>query len=131
MRLIDADLLREDLKNGADAHANMPFDQYERGAHAAYVNAIDLVDEQPTAQIRIRSRWIYKEDSDSYECDNCGSYVLGSFNYCPFCGADMASEIIHCRECVKKEKCNFYPMQGDEGYCRYGRNKSGRVNPQK
>lgn len=95
MRLIDADLLKKDLEDGVNAHANMPFDQYEWGAHAAYVNAINLVDEQPTVQIRARSRWIHKEDSDNYECDNCGSYVLGAFNYCPFCGADMKGDEEH------------------------------------
>lgn len=95
MRLIDADLLKKDLEDGVNAHANMPFDQYEWGAHAAYVEAIDLVDEQPTVQIRARSRWIYKEDSDSYECDNCGNYTLGAFNYCPFCGADMKGDEEH------------------------------------
>lgn len=95
MRLIDADLLKKDLEDGVNAHTNMPFDQYEWGAHAAYVNAIDLVDEQPTAQIRIKSRWVYKENPGSYECDNCGSYALGAFNYCPFCGADMKGDEEH------------------------------------
>lgn len=40
-------------------------------------------------------------------------------------------EITQCKECIRKDKCNFYPMQGDEGYCRYGKDKQGRLNPQK
>lgn len=38
------------------------------------------------------------------------------------------TEIIQCQECIRKDKCNFYPMQGDEGYCRYGKDKEGRLN---
>lgn len=40
-------------------------------------------------------------------------------------------EIIYCKDCVKHNKCKFYQTQGDNGYCRYGRSKDGRLNPQK
>lgn len=39
-------------------------------------------------------------------------------------------ELVHCRECVKKGKCTFYDLQGDGGYCRYGKSKDGSLNPQ-
>lgn len=39
-------------------------------------------------------------------------------------------DIITCKDCVKKDRCRFYEFQGDTGYCRYGKDKDGRLNPQ-
>lgn len=38
--------------------------------------------------------------------------------------------IVLCVDCIKRDKCKFYDTQGDGGYCRYGRDKDGRFNPQ-
>lgn len=38
-------------------------------------------------------------------------------------------KLIYCSECVRK--CRFYDTQGDGGYCRYGKDKDGNINPQR
>ena len=38
-------------------------------------------------------------------------------------------QIIYCKDCVRK--CRFYDTQGDYGYCRYGKDEYGRLNPQR
>lgn len=94
-----------------------------------------LVDHMPDSP---RDCFVARHQNSGYwTCGFQGYVVVCNPERCPYLAeakGEMkkreASGIIHCRECVKKEKCNFYPVQGDEGYCRYGRNKGGRLNPQ-
>lgn len=50
------------------------------------------IEDFPSADVRpvVRGRWVYHPDATwEYECDKCGCYVPGEWNYCPDCGADM------------------------------------------
>lgn len=44
---------------------------------------------------RLKGQWEYCEHagiSDVWKCNQCGEWMFGKTNFCPFCGADMRSE---------------------------------------
>lgn len=87
-RLIDANRLKEDIKNGSDIRLSILKDQY------------------PTIEARpvVRGAWILKNtpysaldgyfDCWNYLCSNCVSIGKRESNFCSNCGADMR-EVTH------------------------------------
>lgn len=53
MRLIDADLFKKSLEDEADSHGYDERDSYDIGVYHTYMNVIELLDEQPSAQLEI------------------------------------------------------------------------------
>ena len=102
-RYIDADKLQKEL-------ASM---WYESNISVTGISVSELIDEQPTADVRenVKGRWVEVVDRTEmydkegvktwgmlFQCNQCG-FVLnaieghtGQYNYCPNCGADMRGE---------------------------------------
>lgn len=87
MRLIDADELKEELK--------------DMDIVIVKHNVEDLIDEQPTADaVPVRhGKWILYPDNQSKvveadDCSVCGAqWIFGEkYDYCPSCGAKMDGE---------------------------------------
>lgn len=80
MRLIDADVLKQDLTRFYDNE----------------VTAKQLIDEQPTvyAEPVKQGEWEWSEYASKWICSNCWHTVEEEdanteYNYCPYCGARM------------------------------------------
>lgn len=98
MRLIDADELVKRFKIIANDNWNK---QTPTSWGAAFSDAIEIVDEQPTIDPVKHGRW--EKDSDTafyWRCSECGCYLFwrkedyllrheDEPNYCPNCGAKM------------------------------------------
>ena len=95
MRLIDADVMREDwLENGENEHV------YDTNAFLA------SIDEQPTieAVTVVHAEWIDDtgclDSVRQYKCSKCGKKPIINSNwvsvltdFCPHCGADMRKKV--------------------------------------
>lgn len=89
MRLIDADVLRDNLQA-------LAYDDWNQGVTTSWADAFrevaDMVEEMPTIE-RKTGKWI---ETDSHEpcwfkCDQCGRLSDIKEIYCPTCGASMAN----------------------------------------
>lgn len=88
MRTIDADAMKEEVKN-LDAESN------NRTYLAAMEDMLEffsmLIDKQPTVEPQVRhGRWIMNNPYGIKCCSECGyGRSIGAENYCPNCGAYM------------------------------------------
>ena len=92
MRLIDADALIDSIRECVEA----VHDNYESDMEQGYLNAIECIEELPSAEPK-KGKWI-----ENCACSECGwcNEVEGGFvgstrgwNFCPNCGTDMRGEI--------------------------------------
>lgn len=93
MRMVDADALKESLKN-LKAEANNK--KYEQGLQ----DAIDgyfpqIIDDAPTADVQLvkHGRWIPHKITASSKCSECNKVFSNETNYCPYCGARMDGDV--------------------------------------
>lgn len=98
MRLIDADALKEELRNSWIRKAKMPME-----ADPFLAFAMSDIDNAPTidAKPRLASRWIDADlDPNFAKCKKCSEHKVDiayrkdfikqeRWNFCPYCGADM------------------------------------------
>ena len=105
-RLIDADVLKESLKESRDRCTEWIADCDEtmkpRAEQALYTfnECIMRINSMPTVEERKKGKWIkqpYMNGTWGITCSNCMRLgMIGSgkgFNYCPHCGADMRGEV--------------------------------------
>ena len=111
MRLIDADALKEEMKQRqesayqwySDAKAKEDEEIMVRAdsAMVAFIECRLTIDNQPTIERKI-GHWVEIGDEpyDEWECEVCGFVIDGSgcidpleylniYNFCPHCGAHM------------------------------------------
>ena len=90
MRLIDADALKESLKELKAEGNNRRYVQGLQDAIDGYFPQI--IDDEPTidAEPVKHGRWIQRRNGQYY-CNNCGREERFTYqrNYCPKCGAKM------------------------------------------
>lgn len=95
MRLIDADALKESLKELKAEGNNRRYVQGLQDAIDDYFPQI--IDDEPTidAEPVKHGRWIETNDDKKKRCSECdvihliAQYPHGNANYCPNCGAKM------------------------------------------
>ena len=90
-RYIDADKLKEELRNG-----------HKQGFFDLPDGVLFEIDDQPTADVRenVRGEWIHDEVTmngntvftPNAKCSICDCYVYQESNFCPNCGADMRGD---------------------------------------
>ena len=55
-----------------------------------------MIKEEPTADVKpiVKGEWLLNDNFGFkiYDCSNCGVHMESTFNYCPFCGAEMEIE---------------------------------------
>ena len=97
-RLIDADRLRELLKNDwvqiTPIEENRDVFYHNSGYNCAAFRAYLLVDKQPTVDPVVRGRWKYYHKKNIAVCTNCSferdlDANFGRAICCPNCGANM------------------------------------------
>lgn len=89
-RYIDADNLINEL-----SAACMPI--YEKGITGILgdnSSIVDIINEQPTADVREINHRVWISSNNIFKCSECGysfenEGYLSFFNYCPCCGARM------------------------------------------
>lgn len=89
-RYIDADLMKQSIPN-------TKMDEFENCRYCRMLDeeqVKDLIDQQPTADVRenIKGEWIAGDNS--LTCPRCGAHGEDirsdfTFNFCPNCGAQM------------------------------------------
>ena len=96
MRLIDADELKEQLKQRYEKAVewrskSLFYKEKADGAIAAYLEAVRTVNNAPTVDMpnEKAGKWIDVKGGMKYECSECGGDVLYRKKYCPNCGAKM------------------------------------------
>jgi hypothetical protein len=95
MRLIDADKAKAELlRVVGDIHG---WGEFFDGIRSGYQSAADRLDTMPTVEERKQGRWIEKRfgGNTSRTCSCCKTLVFTNsttFNYCPYCGAEMDGE---------------------------------------
>jgi len=140
MRLIDADLLKEDLSR----------------FYEGIMPARDLIDSQPTVKPEQKKEkwkcdvghWIEGEREtgemiDTYACSYCGFYQYWKTPFCPNCGSVMnqddeeAKNITHCKDCGHGKHefneqlqheyvmCELFGAKGLDGFCDEAEPKDG------
>ena len=86
-RYIDADALKEQLRNG-----------YKQDFFDLPDGVLFEIDDMPTADVRenVNGEWIRKKDT--VQCSQCKAkwidhtYLIETFRFCPNCGADMRGD---------------------------------------
>lgn len=82
------------------------YSQYNEAWQDALDRAEGAIFNLPSAEPRMKGRWIYgesEEGHDGYFCSQCGNFVpwiykefdidfIKEFKFCPSCGADMRGE---------------------------------------
>lgn len=61
----------------------------------AYRQMIDILDDEPAADVRPVKRGEWGSDMSTAKCEHCGHAFpafMRLYNYCPNCGADMRPE---------------------------------------
>ena len=96
MRLIDADALKESLKQSKEAcntwYDNCDSDMKPRVEQAliTFIECIIRVNDMPTVEERKKGKWLRSgSELFPYECDQCGDTNERKTPYCPHCCADM------------------------------------------
>ena len=92
-RYIDADSITEELRAWQEA-------MKKRGNETMaedYEHCIDLIHQEPTADVRENVRGYWKKRKDKplqnwYQCSNCGAICGETPKYCSECGADMRGD---------------------------------------
>lgn len=114
MRLIDADVLYEQLKQDEemarnrvlDTESSLPYPNNLNPSYTRYLAQMDertrlkyIVADAPTIEERKKGKWIPCFDEEDYplgcKCSVCNeTYVMpyGLSNFCPNCGAEMRGE---------------------------------------
>lgn len=95
MRLINADMLRDKLKEIAHDRFNLS-DEYGWFLKGLMV-ADDEISEMPTIDPQKYGRWLWDDKHRTYYCTECLFYAFGDnidilngrFQYCPSCAAKM------------------------------------------
>lgn len=98
MRLIDADELKEGLKDLKAVGYNQKYVQGLQDAIDDYFPQI--IDDAPTVDVQPvkHGQWTWDSNAPhreygAYKCSNCGCHSDFEENYCPNCGARMDLEI--------------------------------------
>ena len=92
-RYIDADNLKKSVESwlGLDKY----YHPYSKGANIPTSEVYDIIETEPTADVRenVKGEWI--EDGALTKCSICGSAsdYCGTENFCYNCGADMRGEV--------------------------------------
>ena len=92
MRLIDADELKEQLKERylktVEWKSKTVYYEKADGEIAAFLEAVRTLNNAPTIDPVKHAEW--KEDGCLYKCTNCGhTEEYYDMSYCPCCGARM------------------------------------------
>lgn len=109
MRLIDADELKEQLKERYEkaykwrCETTLYKDKAD-GEIAAFLEAVRTLNNAPTVDAveRKKGKWI-RNSNGTYSCSLCQSWIPNEqryyANYCLFCGADMRGETNENNRC--------------------------------
>lgn len=82
---------------------------------------IGLIEEMPSIGERKKGKWLF--DEGEFVCSECdGRMVRNVYNFCPWCGADMRSEI--AEDTISR--CNIcdWCSLDDLGSCRYAEDET-------
>lgn len=95
MELIAREALKSKLQKNIEELADKT--RFFEGIRMGYESAVHFVEQAPTVEERKQGRWIEKRlgGNTSRTCSCCKTLVFANsttFNYCPYCGAEMDGE---------------------------------------
>lgn len=111
MRLIDADLLDEEIANFFVCITGTP--KQHTVVNECKSSFRKMIEEQPTVE-PIHGKWENMDRYDEWECSECGHQECGydeyptdgknGLNFCPNCGADMRKKEKECKTATNADR---------------------------